>query len=1085
MPPADVGFLLLGPLEAHVGGRAVALTGRQRQLLVILLLAANRVVSVDRLADGLWGEAQPASPAPRIRALVAEIRRATGNAEFILTRSPGYLLPVRPGQTDIDDFDRLAGRGAEAARDGDLDAAAELYGRALALWRGQPLADVPDAHAHEVAALAERRWSALEEQADVLLTLGRHERVTAELASAVAEDPLRERFRAQLMRGLFLGGRKAAALRVYRDYEERLAEELGAEPSRELQRLRARVQADEPDLDLGRGHGRGEAAQPRPASVPRHLPRDIGRLIGRDAELAWLDGLRDDGVGVLVGPAGVGKTALAVHWAHRVAPLFPDGQLFVDMRGFAPGPTMSAGEALVRMLRALGVTARSVPSDLDDQVALYRSLLAGRRVLILLDNVAEAAHVRPLIPGERGCLLLVSSRHRLGGLVALDGARRRSVEPLGRAAAVELIAQRAGAPHLTTERAALTELAGMVGDLPLALCVAGAQLSERPQRGVADYLADLARHDLLERLRLPDDEGTFVRATLELSYATLPPEARRVYRLLGRVPGPDVSVAAAAALAALAPADAEKALETVAQVHLATESGDRRFSLHDLLREFAARLSEETDTPAAREAAFRALLDHYLMAMMAAAGTTGYSLLFVPERSAAERRHPGPFPDAAAAAAWVEAEWDNVTAAITRAAGSGPHDLAWQLVAVSHPFLVHRSVSESLRVAELGLDAARRAGSEIGEAVTLNILGQLNWRAGKPDVGAGHARRATALARSAGSPRIEARSLLSQGVLASARGRKRQAMRHYQQALVVFGHAEDPKAEIACRSSLATLHIALGRLDTAGEMLSSLLPLLAADGDGVVLSYALLNQAVVRREQGRLDEALLLLDRAHAAARATTRGGSARFAEATVDEMLGRVHTSGGRYREAIGVFERALRGARHEEHDNCQLYALNGMSTAELRLGELDSAEAHLAEAFAIAERTSYVPGRYEALLRLADAARLRGDHQRAVDRASELLAAPKDSVGTLLPRAHHLLAAVLLDRGDFDGCVSHCERGLVICRRTGQHLVRGRLLLVLGHARRRQANERGARASWRAARAVLAEMPVPERAEVAALLG
>ncbi|WP_165956089.1 AfsR/SARP family transcriptional regulator [Streptomyces hainanensis] len=1076
MPPADVGFLLLGPLEAHVGGRAVALTGRQRQLLAILLLESNRVVSVDRLADGLWGGDQPASPAARIRALVAEVRRAAGHPGLILTRSPGYLLPTRQGQTDADDFDQLVRRAAEASGGGDLDAAAELYGAALALWRGDPLVDVPNARAHEVAGLVERRWSALAEQVDVLLARGDHERVAAELPAAIAEDPLRERFRAQLMRALHQDGRQSAALRVYHDYRERLAEELGAEPSRELQRLLAYVQVSDPDV----------RRRPGPqASAPRHLPRDIGRLVGRGEESAWLDELSGGGLGVLVGPAGVGKTALAVHWAHRAAPLFPDGQLFVDMRGFAPGPAMSPGEVLVRLLRALGVAAPSVPSDLDEQIALYRSLLAGRRVLILLDNAAEAAHVRPLIPGEPGCLLLISSRHQLGGLVALDGARRHTVEPLNRAAAVELIAQRAGGGQLETERGALAELAAMVGDLPLALCVAGAQLSERPERGVAEYVADLARHDLLARLRLHDDERTFVRAALDLSYLALPPEARRVYRLLGLVPGPDVSVAAAAALAGVALPEAEKALDAAAQVHLATRTRDGHFGLHDLLREFAARLSGEAEEPAAREAAFRGLLDHYLFTMAAANQVMGPYPQFVPDRSTARQPVSASFPDPASATTWVEGEWDNVAAAIARAAAHGPHDMAWQLVAGAQSFLIYRPAAESMRVAELGVAAARRAGDAFGLAAAQAVLEVMHRRTGHMRNAERHSRRAALLARRAGWPVGEARALVGSGSAQSALGQPRRAVRHYQRALAIYSGTDDRAGAVIGMSYLAAVQRKLGRLDEAERVLRSQLAVVAGLEAGAVETQALATMALVWQDRGQLDQALPLLDRARDAARATPRLHGARLAEAIVDGVSGRLDTERGQYRDAVDHLTRAVDGARRAELPGAQADFLNWKATALLRLGETESAQARLADALEILRGRDNSVGNLESLLGFAEVAHRRGDHDDALDRASRALTEARRTWPLFSGQAHHLLATVLLDRGDLDGCLGHCERGLVVCRRTGQHLMRGRLLLVRGRARRRQGDERGARAAWHAARRVLAEMPVPERAEVAALLG
>ncbi|TDC69442.1 tetratricopeptide repeat protein [Streptomyces hainanensis] len=1076
MPPADVEFLLLGPLELSVGGHRAPLTARQRELLAVLLLDANRVVSVDRLADALWGERQPAAPAARIRALVSEVRRAGGPEGLIVTRPPGYLLRVLPGQTDAQAFDDLTGRAASAAAAGDAEKAFELYDRALGLWRGAPLADVTGAFAAaEATALAERRRQAVEHRADALIALGNHEWAAAELSRALAEDPLRERLCERLVSSLWRSGRRSEALRVYRDFRDRLAAELATAPGPELRELHRRITAGgEEDA------GPADQAPPARPPVPRQLPRDVDRFVGREREIGWLAGLHGGGVGLLVGPAGVGKTALVVHAAHRAAHLFPDGQLFLDMRGFAPGPAMSAAEALPRLLVALGCPAERVPAHEDDQTARYRTLLAGRRVLIVLDNVADPGQVRPLVPGEPSCLLLVTSRHRLGGLVAVDGARRHTVETMGRRDAVALIAHRAGAEPAAAEPAAMARLADICGHLPLALCVAGARLADQPLRGVAEHVADLVARGPLTGLRVDDDERTVVRAALDLSYAALPTEARDMFRLLGHAPGTDVTLSAAAALAGVARPAAERALAAVTRVHLATETGGGRYALHDLLREYAGQLADEAEDPGEPRRAGARLLDYYLHSVFAAARAHRANVLLPPEEPAAPGVSPETFPDRAAAAGWVDAEWDNMAAAMERAAVHGPHETVGPLVAVAHPFLMLRPPSESLRLSELGLAAAGRVGDPRWSAVTHLNLGNIHWRMTDLRTAGRHFGRAGELARRADWPWGEASALIGAAVVAKQLGRVGHAVRQYQRALDIHRRLDDSRGELTCLMNLASARLALGQLAAADEALRALWPLLDA-ANSTVAALVLVNRSLVRQEQGAFDEALRLLDRA----RATATDTGSRYAEAVVEETAGRVHLDAGRHRAAIAAFTRALEIAGEVENRNCEADCLTGIGVALLREGEADRGESRLAAALEITERTEYAAGRSETLLGLAEAALLRGAHRTGLDHATAALALARERNRLALGKAHALLAALHLGLGDVERAVGHCARALEFCRRSGQRLVHGRVLLLLGRARRRQGDERGARSAWRAARARLGDITAPESAEVTTLLG
>ncbi|ANZ40977.1 hypothetical protein BBK82_38335 [Lentzea guizhouensis] len=473
---ADVEFGLLGPVEVRVAGRPVPLTGKQQSLLALLLLNANRVVSTDRVADALWGDALPSDPAARVRMLVSELRRAVG-AQLVVTKRPGYLVRVADGELDCEVF----ARHVDQARVSDHDQAVRHYDSALALWRGAPLTGVTGTFADAtVAALEDARLTAVEERAAARLALGRQAEVVAELRPVAAEHPLRERVHELLMRALRQAGRLGDALAVYRGLRKHLADELGVEPSGPLRALHQHLLEDEPEPGL--------------PDRPRLLPADVAGFVGRELELRGLDEVAEASRLVLVaGPPGVGKTATVVHWAHRVAGRFPDGQLFLDLRGFDRTAPLRAADALARLLHVLG--QRADETELDVLVLRYRSLLAGRRVLIVLDNVASPEQVRPLLPGHPGCLVVLTSRDRLGGLVAVDGARRVTLDVLAPDAALTLIGHVAGADRVRTEPGAAADLAALCGHLPLALRVASTagRPAHQTLRQFADELADRGR----------------------------------------------------------------------------------------------------------------------------------------------------------------------------------------------------------------------------------------------------------------------------------------------------------------------------------------------------------------------------------------------------------------------------------------------------------------------------------------------------------------------------------------------------------------------------------------------------------------
>ncbi|WP_165977116.1 AfsR/SARP family transcriptional regulator [Nonomuraea diastatica] len=1095
-----VRFLLLGPLEVAVDGRAVHLTGRQRALLAALLLDAGHVVSVERLADSLWGDELPPSAPSRVRALIAELRRALGDhgQDVIVTRNPGYL--VRAAATDTAELASLVARGHRAAEDGRHPEAADRYDEALALWRGEPYQDLagPVAHA-ERHRLEELKHEAAEGRAAALVEMGRGQAAVAGLTRLLAEVPLRERPHGLLMRALAGGGRLPDALEVYRDFRARLVEELGVEPSGELQRLHQRLLAGEPAADPpagpsaeppagpsaespagpptepSAGPSAGPPGESPAAPVPRQLPPLPGGFVGRAEELRRMDAGR---VTLVVGPAGVGKTALAVHWAHRAAAGFPDGQLFVDMRGFDQREPMTLPEALRLLLQGLGQAAKDIPVELDAQIALYRSLLAGRRVMVVLDDVAAPEHVRALLPGDPGCRAVITSRNRLGGLVALDGVERVTLDVLDQREALRLIAHGIGEDRLRREREAAAELVALCDRLPLALSIAMSWIGDHEHRMIGHYVRELADRGRLVRLRVDGDESVAVQAALDLSHQALPPPARRMFRLLGVARGAAICADAAAALAGTSREQAEDLLGAAVRIHLLKETGPRRFAAHDLVVEYAVRLSLAEDPPEERHAAAHRLLEHYLRTVVRATAAAGFVAPRPPGDLAGPEVTPKEFGGAEEAAGWFDAEWDNLAAAVSHAAEHGPRPYAWLLVeAMTDLLQLRRTHAEWLRLAGIALDAAEREEDLIGQAAMRNSLGLVRWLMADLEGAMREYERALALARRAGWAHGEATALQGGGVVRKQLGKPQRALPRYRRAMAIHRALGNERGESRAQNNLASAYLMLARLDRAEECLVANLPLAEAAGDRLLQALTLVNLALVRQKQARFGEALECLDKALSVARAA----GLRYAVAVTYETYGWVHRDAGRHGQAVDAFARSLAIAREVENRRCQIASLSGMAEAELELGRMDSALARLEAALRLAERTG--TDLDQVLLGLAEAHYRGGRHADARDEAERALKLAQDANPLNLPRLYGLLAAVHLADGDTAQSVRACEQALRLAHRSGQRLEHARALLTLGHAREPHAPEQALR-HWRRAHELFTAIGASERLKSAALL-
>ncbi|HVX42373.1 MAG TPA: BTAD domain-containing putative transcriptional regulator [Mycobacteriales bacterium] len=666
---------LLGRVEARHSGAAVDLGPRQQRfILAVLGLELKRTVPLDRLIALIWGEDPPRTARNSVQVAVSRLRSVLPDDVALVNTGSGYRLDLEPEQCDAGRFDALLGQ----ARSAPDSQAYELLQQAEALWRGPACGGVTDEETRLrlTHGLHESRLVATEDRMEIALRLGRAGEVLGELTAAVEQHPTRERLVAALMSGLHRTGQTAEALALAARTRELLADELGIDPGRHLQEVQQAIL-------------RGELEDSPVAAVPAELPAGVAGFIGRVGALQQLDALLAERIDELpliaiVGPGGAGKTGLAVQWAHRVAERYTDGQLYADLRGHSTSPTLAPGEVVGRFLRALGVDGSAIPADPAEAAALFRSRTAGRRLLIVLDNAADAGQIRPLLPGSPSCLVVCTSRDRLTGLVGQDGARRLILGRLSRPESLTLLQNVIGGDP---DREDLDLLAERCADLPLALRIAGAILAAAPELAVSDYLEELSGPEALDALEADD---TFaVRATFELSYQRLDPAQQRLFRLLGIHPGPDFDAAAAAVIADRPLRETRRLLRRLGAAHLVREESHGRYTFHDLLGLYSAELAQ-ADPEAA--AARRRLFAWYL-AMTAAA-----TALLMPGRmSLPELVDPPPetFPDRSAAREFLAVEQPALVAVIRVAAQAGD-PACWQLISVLRLYLRFQSRTGAL-----------------------------------------------------------------------------------------------------------------------------------------------------------------------------------------------------------------------------------------------------------------------------------------------------------------------------------------------------------------------------------------------------
>ncbi|MFJ5261814.1 AfsR/SARP family transcriptional regulator [Streptomyces sp. NPDC088387] len=910
----------------------------------------------------------------RLRKVLEPGRAAAGSAPVIVSVGNGYLARVRDDALDLTVFEQRVAQARRLRAAGEPATAAELLRTALDAWQGAALAGLSGPLAEsERSQLNEVRLATLETRIDIEVGLGRHAEVIPELISLTGAHPLREALSRQLMLALYRSGRQAEALAVYRGTRHTLMTELGIEPGADLRYLHDRILAadesllgDRPTTANGRpvadaastadnqptaydkpaagdkptvGHAPsrspepepepqpeptpGDPAEPRPPAAPRaarpaQLPADLATFVGRRTELNLVRALlpKDASppatvvISALGGMAGIGKTALAVHWAHEVADRFPDGQLYINLRGFDPTGSVAAPSEAVRLfLDALGVPPTQIPAGLDAQAALYRSMLNRRRMLVLLDNARDAEQVRPLLPGAPGCLVIVTSRNQLTGLVALDGAHPLTLDQLTGEEAHDLLARRLGAARLAAEPEAADEIITRCARLPLALAIVAAHAATHPGFPLSAVAGELrGSHGSLDAFAADEDMTSDIRAVFSWSYQALSDPAARLFRLLGLPSGPDLSAPAVAALAGLTVRETRRLLGELTRAHLLTEHFPGRYTLHDLLRVYAVERVEADTTRTERDTAVERLLAWYLHTADAAYPHFTPLRNRIPLPPVPDDCRPLEFATHEEALRWCEAERAHLVAAVHQAAAAGKGGIAWRLAAVLWGFFYLRSHNHDwLDTARTGLEAAR----------------------------ADHDRRG------------EARGLADTAAAMRHCGLYEEAIDHLRRAMAAFRELGDREGRTAAVANLGDVYLHTGQLGKAVEYHRRALVLNRRLGRPWGEGIALANLGDTYQRLGRFEEAIGCLERGLTILRAN----GIRWVEGVTLDILGTAHGRLGHHTVAITYFEQALRTHRDVGNRWGEGNTLGNLGDVQLAAGDPSAARVSWEQALDIFE--------------------------------------------------------------------------------------------------------------------------------------
>jgi DNA-binding SARP family transcriptional activator/tetratricopeptide (TPR) repeat protein len=907
-------FRVLGSVEAHVAGRAVDLgPARQRCVLVALLLDANHVVPVEQLMHRAW-DGEPAHRGT-LYSYVSRLRSALHDAKDvdIARRSGGYLLTVDPMNVDLHRFRQLIDM---AHRTNDPERAAAQYAEALGLWRGEAFAGLDAQWLDQLrTSLDLERRAATLDRNDLMLRQGKHAEVLAELAADAADHRLDERLAGQLMLALQQAGRRPEALRVYRDTRTALVDELGLDPGPELRALHRRILADE--AEAGARPTGGPGSRTEHIVQPRQLPADIAHFTGRDRHLtelhAYVERSQRAGssavmIAAIDGTAGVGKTALAVHFGHHVADRFPDGQLYLDLRGYGPTSPMTAPEAIGHLLRGLGRPAGQLPTDAQELAATYRSQLAGKRILVVLDNVRTAEQVRSLLPGTPGCLVVITGRTVLA---TLDNVGHINLDLLPEPEAMTLLARLIGRDRIDEDPAAAAAVVRMCARLPLAIRIAGARLAARPRWSVSTLAARLSDEERrLEELSVGDRA---VRTGFAVSYRALlasddpvDRDAARAFRLLGTLNWVDMSVPVAAALLDVDQHRAQNALERLVDDHLLESATPDRYRTHDLLRLYARELAHEEESDQDRDRALTRVLRCYLDAAhrvnRLVNPTSRHRSRDTSDRPSS-RFTLSTYVDATA---WTDIEHDNLIAVMGQAldtAGDGSALAVRLSAAMNRPFDLLGRWQGFLVVRGHAADAAHRMGDWTSAAFAWQDIAWFCVRLGRADEAIATTKRALDIWREVGDRRSEQACLNILGYAFRQLGRHSAAIECLERAHTICQEIDHKYGQAVTLNHLGLVYKHLHRFDDAAACHTRALAINRDLDDRSGQAIALANLGWTHHRAGASERAVGCLRESLA----LTRDAGDRYQEAETLWGLGVAHHVLGNHDEARVYWNRSI----------------------------------------------------------------------------------------------------------------------------------------------------------------------------------
>lgn len=948
-PPAgstELRFSVLGPVRARRGDETLPSgSPQQRALLSALLLRGGHTATSGELIDAIWGDEPPSQALAAVRTYASRLRKILG-PQTLASDSGGYAMRTGPDALDVTVAEELAAGADKARASGDRCRARELLNKALALWDGEALASVPGPYAeNQRTRLEEWRLQLTETRLDLDLEVGCHAEAVSELTALTAAHPLRERLRELLMVALYRSGRQAEALAVYADTRRLLAEELGVDPCPELAQLQQRILRADEELARPADEPVQAAAPLRPAQLPATVPDFTGRTsFVRELgdRLATAEG-SVMAVSALAGIGGVGKTTLAVHVAHQARPHFPDGQLYVDLQG-AGARAAEPETVLGAFLRALGTADSAIPDSLDERAALYRSTLDGRRILVLLDNAHDAAQIRPLLPGTAGCAALVTSRVRM---VDLAGAHLVDLDVMSPEEALQLFTRIVGEERINSEREAALDVVAACGFLPLAIRIAASRLAARRTWTVSVLAAKLAD----ERRRLDELQAgdLAVKATFELGYGQLEPAQARAFRLLGLADGPDISLAAAAALLNLETHAAEDLLEALVDTSLLESAAPGRYRYHDLVRLYARSCAERDEkSPQERESALSRLLDFYL------ATAAGVYALERPGDRAVDHLvapdNPGlRFSDGHTAVDWLYSEASALLACAHQSAGSGMLRRAVDLLCASKDLAESGANSRQYETTGTALrNAAQAENDSRAEARARASLSTVYLVSGRFALADEEAMHAMELARDSGDPIPACWAPNDRGIIAFYQGRHSDGEKFLQEAIDNYRADRNLVGEASALCNLSRIHVDMGRTTSAVE--------LAQQGtaifDGMGLSLRTANGrfalGIALTRAGRTTEALQQLAKAMSLFQSTRQ----RLWEGSTHFRIAEAYLASQQTALAAQHAEQAL-ALRVIGGEWMRGNVLTTLGRALLDLGQLDRARACWQEALSIYEQT------------------------------------------------------------------------------------------------------------------------------------